>query len=128
MSERLSRERIEEIRVCANTRKCPLGPPCPVPAEHCDAPTMLQDALAHIAALEAENERLNRLSIDLRACMFEARHKWGLEQDKNDKLWAVAEAARKVSSYTRTEPVDDIVNVLDALDDALVALDGEVGE
>lgn len=50
------------------------------------------EARDEIARLKAENVQLNQLSIDLRACMFEARHKWGLEQDKNDKLWAVAKA------------------------------------
>jgi hypothetical protein len=64
----------------------------------CDTCDLIE-ANKRIAALEAENERLNQLSVDLRACMVEARHKLGLEQDKNDELRAVVEAARWVTPY-----------------------------
>jgi hypothetical protein len=86
--------------------------------------------LGHIAALEAENERLNQLSVDLRACMVEARHKLGLEQDKNDELRAVVEAALLMRSacpmdWTHGDCRDSQCAVVCC---ALSALDEEVGE
>jgi hypothetical protein len=80
--------------------------------------------LGHIAALEAENERLNQLSVDLRACMVEARHKLGLEQDKNDELRAVAQEVLSYTDYIR--PLGPRGQVL--RNAALAALDEEVGE
>jgi hypothetical protein len=57
-------------------------------------------------ALEEENAELKQLTIDLRACMVEARHKWGLEQDANERLrnllreWTDMDPLRYDSEYS----------------------------
>jgi hypothetical protein len=89
----------------------------------CDTCDLIE-ANKRIAALEAENERLNQLSVDLRACMVEARHKLGLEQDKNDELRAVAQEVLSYTDYIR--PLGPRGQVL--RNAALAALEAEVGE
>lgn len=80
--------------------------------------------LSDRAELVAKEERLQQLSIDLHACMVEARHKWGLEQDKNERLWAVVDAA-KAASYYVIRYLPQAKYAADKLDAALAALDKE---
>jgi hypothetical protein len=119
----LTDEQVAIAKRCGDSHDINNCNECPHLEETWCQEDLISALLSDRAELVAEEERLQQLSIDLHACMVEARHKLGLEQDKNDELRAVAQEVLSYTDYIR--PLGPRGQVL--RNAALAALDEEVG-